>query len=1011
MVSNFYKGSSYRMKFKAILLFIISVLLSTGSKANHGIGAEITYRALDTFEFEVTYIFYRECGTSFSSTVPATCYVSCASTNRLQVFPTLTEVKNVIPYHDTIATGCPTSYVAGSTFGLEKLVFKDTVNFNGTAYSALKNCCNITFEAVSFPRTPSHNTGLATQLMYNYSYLNLCQSNDNSSAELSFDELSYLCCNQAAYMSFSSLDTMDDDSLSYSWDQPLRGYGNSVNYTGSSNYAYNHPFQAYYPGSLSPPYSNPTASPPIGIYLNPRNGDLVLTPTRCSEITAAVVRITEWRKDTSGNYQQIGFTRVERMYVTMSCPGNNSPEIIGQTDYNACVGTELCFKIRTADAIFTPPPPAVPSAGDTTSISWNHAISDASFTILSDTFREKTAEFCWTPNSNDLRSRPYYFTTQVRDNNSPINALSYKSFSIRVNGAWDATIVADSLACSWYALTVDYDSANHQNTDFLWDVLDSAGNKLFDKFEFASNGSYFSETKYDSIKFKYSGTYIVRLLLSDSNACNKYVYDTIQITNPSRIDLSLGNLSVCKGYTNIISSSTNFGTGPYMYQWYVNDTLSINDTLSNYYVSIDSANQLFLFTVVATDANGCQERANSNINSFAENFPNFPDTITSCLDSIRLEVSSQYLAINWSTGSQDSAISISISDLYSIGILDTNSCEYQDYFYVFLVPEPSSEISDTFLCHGSTLTLDAGNYVEYDWSTGSTSRSINISDSGSFSVALMDQYGCSGLDSFRVQVKQLPNLQLRDSFVCYSDAELSINSAIILSPQNVENHELEFSCIECNENEITDIIEDRGVNDFYLILDASTYTMKNALVDSLILTLEISDSNGCRANEQTEILIYADPEAPSLTRNGSVITSSYPNVKWYRNDSLLDDRTSDTLITSTLGTYTARAYSHENCALSELSNSIEVTLGIDDLYQMGWRLYPNPSHGNLRIEAPFALTEELSLKIYNELGQEIKTEWVQTTSSIAIRFDAPPGVYVLQISLGSKIYFERILNQ
>jgi hypothetical protein len=46
----------------------------------------------------------------------------------------------------------------------------------------------------------------------------------------------------------------------------------------------------------------PDANPPIGTYLDPETGDLVFTPTDCSEVTIASIRINEWRKDSTGTY-------------------------------------------------------------------------------------------------------------------------------------------------------------------------------------------------------------------------------------------------------------------------------------------------------------------------------------------------------------------------------------------------------------------------------------------------------------------------------------------------------------------------------------------------------------------------------------------------------------------------------------------------------------------------------------------------------------------------------------
>ena len=84
------------------------------------------------------------------------------------------------------------------------------------------------------------------------------------------------------------------------------GYNNNTSYSGQ--FTYLNPFTVYDPrpnGGAPIPGGNP----PIGLYLDPLTGDIVLTPTNCSEVTVAVIEITEWRKNAKGKYEVIGKTR------------------------------------------------------------------------------------------------------------------------------------------------------------------------------------------------------------------------------------------------------------------------------------------------------------------------------------------------------------------------------------------------------------------------------------------------------------------------------------------------------------------------------------------------------------------------------------------------------------------------------------------------------------------------------------------------------------------------------
>ncbi len=84
---------------------------------------------------------------------------------------------------------------------------------------------------------------------------------------------------------------------------------------------------------------------------------------------------------------------------------------------------------------------------------------------------------------------------------------------------------------------------------------------------------------------------------------------------------------------------------------------------------------------------------------------------------------------------------------------------------------------DVELCQGSSATLDAGYYpgAIYQWNTGASSRTINVTQTGTYTVTVTDANGCSSTDSKTVTFLNLPTVTLSNfDPVCSSQSELTL---------------------------------------------------------------------------------------------------------------------------------------------------------------------------------------------------------------------------------------------
>ena len=543
-------NNMFKLLKKSVLTFILILpflFSSQKAEATHVMGADITYKCVDSLKFEFTITYYRWCaGVGFST--PQT-FIECSNgSNTSFITPTFVSIKEITPVCATASGECvPANTRISGAEGIEQHTYKVTVDFKNSPYSNMVSCGKVRLRTGQCCRNSNINTGAANAQFQTFAEIDLSQSHCNSSPTLTSEPIAILCCDQPFLFNNGALDTTDFDSLSYSWAHPKGTNLGNIGYSGT-NYAYNHPFQAFYPGSTGPPLTMPNANPPVGIYLDPVTGDIIFTPTRCNEITVAVIEVNEWRKDNSGTPRIAGTIRRDMQFITKTCPNNNPPVINGPYSYDICEGDKLCFDITTQDIPITPSTP-----GDTTTVTWNQGIPGATFTITNPLTRLRTGRFCWTPNAGTARDLPYTFTATARDNFCPLNALAIRGFSVRVKqptAAISMTILGDTMFCIKDSLRISVPVDSGSTYQWLLNnTVITGGNNSF----------FYPQT---------TGAYSVRVINNLSCATeSRGVYAQVfPLVNNTTIVGASSNIIPLLNYTYLVSADTSL-----YYTWAVSN--------------------------------------------------------------------------------------------------------------------------------------------------------------------------------------------------------------------------------------------------------------------------------------------------------------------------------------------------------------------------------------------------------------------------------------------------------
>ncbi|MFY0644499.1 MAG: hypothetical protein JXR19_08535, partial [Bacteroidia bacterium] len=837
----------------SIKLSLIICLLFGGlyAKADHIIGSDITYTSSDTAGiYYITFNFYRDCngcyvlgqnprcGTSencnSSLTAPTSLTVYCKSSGASlgTVSLSRTSIVDITTTCNSSRSRCEQPCNGTFPYGIEKHTFKGRADLR----TALNTCCELEIGVLLYVRNVGITTGQSQQSFYTSCDINACKEKFNSSPALTNDPVAILCCNQPYTFNNGAIDTTDFDSISYAFAPAYRGKSQLCSYSGTRSYL--DPIATYYPGSLTFPYANPLASPPIGTSLDAETGDLIFTPVNCSEIAVVVIQMTEWRKDSTGTYNKVGVTRRDMQFIVMNCPENNPPEIDGPYNYSVCEGSQLCFNITTDDKVYVPPPPAPTPDPDTVKISWNRGIPGATFTVTNPTARLQTGQFCWTPQIGQASDLPYTFTVTARDNACPLNAVTVRSFRVKVKPKAVAERNIDTLPCGVYTVDATPSPAFRGTPSYRWQILDSNRNIVVNRriAKFYSTGAFLSVKQRDTIEFRRGGMYIIQHTVNNQpNDCPTTYYDTLIVPPLLEANLSLGqDTFICAGTTLRLEPYVSNATPPIQYVWSTmgieNDGTIINnastqpgDTLTYFDLTLPATQYDTAVSIYITDASGC--RSEDTIQVFQKENPSVsfpPDSRICSYDSIKIvptyDTAFWIEPLNGDTlrqgdtllkqwflnGSQipfaiEDSLVLNIRGEYILRVSDSLGCYAEDTFNLFVNDTVIANAGpDQVLCLNDSLVILAGGldtagngktgtYIWYDISTsppvdinrGTADAIRKLADIDTrYRLYLEVTEGgvtCLDNDSVFIDVNPLPVIDLRSDYsVCCQSGNVSM---------------------------------------------------------------------------------------------------------------------------------------------------------------------------------------------------------------------------------------------
>lgn len=424
-----------------IRFLICSLLVFTfysNALASHLAGGDITYKWMGGKKYHFTFQVYRDCkGLSFYSPYIKLFGVKAGKKST----PTILSVSRTAV--NEISVLCPNASArcnpsnTMSSEGTEVHVFETDVDFAASPYKALidSGYCDIRVSLEQCCRNGYIST-LIPGNFYVECMLNICKTNYANSSPVFFQAPSlFIPCNQAFKTNLGGFDPQDQDSLLFALASPQNDFNSYEVYNG--NFSQNFPMTPYCPSNPGQLTCKPVPNnyPPIGIYFNPFNGDMALTPTNCSEISVVSIRINEYRK-INGNWELIGYVTRDLNFVVKSAVNDNEvPKLNINDKYLFKINEQTCFDIVTSDT--TNSLSSNSNKGDVTSIKILNMPSGATFRYLDSSADNKTGRFCWKPHDSvylkmKTISKILSLTIEIKDNYCQIPAVISKSTGLKI---------------------------------------------------------------------------------------------------------------------------------------------------------------------------------------------------------------------------------------------------------------------------------------------------------------------------------------------------------------------------------------------------------------------------------------------------------------------------------------------------------------------------------------------------------------------------------------------------
>lgn len=317
--------------------------------------------------------------------------------------------------------------------------------------------------------------------------------------------------------------------------------------------------------------------------------------------------------------------------------------------------------------------------------------------------------------------------------------------------------------------------------------------------------------------------------------------------------VNIGNdTTICPGTTYLLDATTTNAT----YAWNTGATTPT--------ITVNSAG---IYSVLVT-VNGCGGSDSRTITAGSVPVNMLPVTTNLCAgETATLNAGNTGSTFLWSPGGETTqTINVTTGATYSVDITSTDGCKITSNTNVIIRPLPVPSLgNDTSICEGDQIVLDAGNPgYSYSWNTGATTQTINVSDSGTYSVTVTTPYNCVNTEDKHVAFYPGPRVE-GFNFIPLFYEELGKVKFSPLNPTDVVSYEWNFGDGSALSTQMSPLHVYAASGDYTVTLKVyngcSTYTI------SLPIHVDLPTGIVTLGKDVADVLIYPNPSKDLISIN------------------------------------------------------------------------------------------------------------------------------------------------